>query len=144
MEAYFTVESTSPQTHVTFRTLRTRLIHAVNARVQNGEFTERGLAKLLGISQPQIHNVLKGARNLRWELADRLLGNLGMTVSELLQGENLAIEDGGRMASMHALATRHSLNRELDGDERIARKQPGRELRITSRERTVSRQSAHI
>lgn len=65
----------------------------VNARIQNGDFTERGLARVLGISQPQIHNVLKGARKLRPELADRVISNLEMTVLDLLQtvelGEHL-------------------------------------------------------
>jgi hypothetical protein len=49
---------------ISFEALLERLIFAVNARIKNGEYTERGLARILGISQPQMHNVLKGARTL--------------------------------------------------------------------------------
>lgn len=65
--------------------MQARLIAFVNTRVQNGDFTERGLAKILGISQPQIHNVLKGARKLRPELADRLIRKFEMSVLDLLE-----------------------------------------------------------
>src|SRR5205807_458087 len=51
--------------------------------------TERGLARILGISQPQIHNVLKGARKLRPELADRLIRQLEMTVLDLFDPPEL-------------------------------------------------------
>jgi hypothetical protein len=70
---------------LTFQTLQVRLIAFVNTRIQNGDFTERGLAKILGISQPQIHNVLKGARKLRPELADRLIRKFEMSVLDLLE-----------------------------------------------------------
>lgn len=62
-----------------------RLIEFVNTRIRNGDFTERALAKLIGISQPQIHNVLKGARKLRPELADRLIRRFEMSVLDLLE-----------------------------------------------------------
>jgi plasmid maintenance system antidote protein VapI len=88
MEAYFSVESLSQQ-KLTFQVLQMRLIKTVNERILNGEFTERGLAKLLGISQPQIHNVLKGARKLGLELADRLLWAFGLTVFDLFVSEEL-------------------------------------------------------
>ena len=66
-----------------------RLITFINTRIRNGDFTERGLAKILGISQPQIHNVLKGARNLRPELADRLIRKFEMSVLDLLEAGEL-------------------------------------------------------
>jgi antitoxin component HigA of HigAB toxin-antitoxin module len=84
MAAYFKTESFPAQERITFRVLETRLIKVVNARIQNGEFTERGLAKFVGISQPQIHNVLKGVRKLHVELADRLLRVFELTVVDLL------------------------------------------------------------
>ena len=77
---------------VTFGVLQARLIRLVNARIQNGDFTERGLARILGISQPQVHNVLKGARRLRPELADRLIANLEITVLDLLAAAELKRE----------------------------------------------------
>ena len=90
MEAYFTLESISRKSSPNFHTLRTRLLAAVNARLQNGEFTERGLAKILGASQPHMHNVLKGMRTLQWGLADRLIAELGMKLLDLWTEEELA------------------------------------------------------
>jgi predicted XRE-type DNA-binding protein len=69
---------------LTFAALRQRLVDAVNVRVSNGEFSERGLARILGISQPQIHNVLKGARKLSPETADIILMRLRISVLDLL------------------------------------------------------------
>jgi plasmid maintenance system antidote protein VapI len=56
----------------------------VKLRINNGEFTERGLSRILGISQSQIHNVLKGARRLQMQLADRILTKLGLSLVDLL------------------------------------------------------------
>ncbi|MBV8831271.1 MAG: hypothetical protein JO108_18815 [Acidobacteriaceae bacterium] len=39
---------------------------------------------MVGISQPQIHNVLKGTRKLAPELADKLLAKLEINVLDLL------------------------------------------------------------
>ena len=55
----------------------------------NGDFTERGLARILGVSQPQMHNVLKGARKLTPELADRLLARLGIDLLDLLEASEI-------------------------------------------------------
>lgn len=79
------MESSTGKKSATFGVLQARLIQFVNARIQNGEFTERGLARVVGVSQPQIHNVLKGARTLKPDLADRLLGKLGIDVTDLLK-----------------------------------------------------------
>ncbi len=77
---------------ITFQVLQTRLIDFVNTRIRNGDFTERGLARILGISQPQIHNVLKGARKLRPELADRLIRKFEMSVLDLLEAGEIYAE----------------------------------------------------
>jgi plasmid maintenance system antidote protein VapI len=87
MSVYFTLESKSGSGTVTFSELKLRLIKLVNARILNGEFSERGLARILGISQPQVHNVLKGARKLHGDLADRLLTRLGLSLIELFREE---------------------------------------------------------
>ncbi len=43
---------------------------------------------MLGISQSQTHNVLKGARRLQMQLADRILMKLGLSAVDLLsEGE---------------------------------------------------------
>ncbi len=68
---------------VTFATLQARLILEVKRRIDNGEYTERGLARVVGVSQSQIHNVLKGARRMQIQLADRLLAKLGLSVLDL-------------------------------------------------------------
>jgi|GraSoiStandDraft_57_1057295.scaffolds.fasta_scaffold181528_1 plasmid maintenance system antidote protein VapI len=64
---------------------------------------------MLGISQPQMHNVLKGARKLRPELADRLVASLEITLPDLFETtelrEQLALrtaESNGRFESWNA------------------------------------------
>jgi hypothetical protein len=82
------VESLLGPTGITFDVLRTRLVKQVKLRINQGEFTERGLSRILGISQPQTHNVLKGARGLQIQLADRILTKLGLSAMDLLsEGE---------------------------------------------------------
>jgi transcriptional regulator with XRE-family HTH domain len=73
----------------TFRGLQTRLITFVNARIQNGEFSERSLARQLGLSQPQLHNVLKGARKLQTALADAFLTHFGISIKDLMIEEEM-------------------------------------------------------
>lgn len=83
------MELTARPKKITFEVLRARLISFVNGRIRNGDFSERGLARILGISQPQIHNVLKGARRLHPELADRLIRKFDMSVLDLLEADEL-------------------------------------------------------
>lgn len=52
--------------------------------VRNGRLTERGLAIRIGISQPYLHNVLKGDRPMTAELADRLLRELRIEITDLV------------------------------------------------------------
>jgi len=71
-----------------FRLLHARLVRHVTLLIQNGGYTERGLARSIGISQAHMHNVLKGERNLSPEFADRLLAHLDMSLLDLmLEGE---------------------------------------------------------
>ncbi len=77
---------------LSFEMLLARFRHHVNGRIQNGEFTERGLARILGISQPQVHNVLKGARRVQPHFADRFLTKFGISVLDLLQDPELYAE----------------------------------------------------
>jgi hypothetical protein len=67
-----------------FGDLQSALCDNLRRRVQNGEITERALARLVGISQPHIHNVLKGARILSPALADEILRRLRISVYDLL------------------------------------------------------------
>jgi transcriptional regulator with XRE-family HTH domain len=68
-------------------TLHNRLIEVVRKQVQNGQLTERRLARLAGISQPHLNNLLKGKRSLYPEIGDRLLAALQMSVLDLLEAE---------------------------------------------------------
>ena len=81
---YFKLKSDSEPKDVTFTVLQCRLLGILRHRINNGEFTERSLARLVGISQPQVHNVLKGVRKLSPQTADLLLGTLKMTILDLL------------------------------------------------------------
>lgn len=73
-----------------FRELQKRLISNIQLRIRNGEWTERKLARMTGVSQPHIHNVLKGQRTPSSELCDLLLLTVHMSVADLMrtvQGE---------------------------------------------------------
>jgi hypothetical protein len=68
-----------------FTEVRSSLVAVLRSRVRNGELTERGLAKLVGVSQPHIHNVLKGARALSPELSDQILQHLRLSLLDLIE-----------------------------------------------------------
>ena len=87
---YSWVDSVLAPESVLFQTLQARLIRFVTNRISNGEYSERGLAKLLRVSQPQLHKVLKGERKLTSELADRVLVCFGISVMNLLESCDLA------------------------------------------------------
>lgn len=67
-----------------FQELQGRLIDIARERVRAGQLTERGLARMCGLSQPHMHNVLKRIRMLSNSSADRLLEALGLTLEDLL------------------------------------------------------------
>ena len=67
-----------------FGELREALLKNLRSRVSNGELTERGLARLVGISQPHMHNLLKGARELSPEISDRILFHLRLSALDLV------------------------------------------------------------
>ena len=79
-----------------FAELNDLLVNALRARLRNGEMTERGLARLVGVSQPHIHNVLKGTRTLSPELSDQILELLRMSVLDLVDTDVLRNHLDGR------------------------------------------------
>ncbi len=89
---------------------------------------------MLGISQPQIHNVLKGARKLRPEVADRLIASLKMALVDLLETVELreqlrarAAETNDWLAQQTAAAESRLPDERLDA--RVAkRKLPSAEI----------------
>jgi hypothetical protein len=74
---------------LSFRGLQIRLLELLRNRIHNGDLSERSLARLTGISQPHVHNVLKGVRALSPELTDVILGCLRLTPLDLIRHEEL-------------------------------------------------------
>jgi transcriptional regulator with XRE-family HTH domain len=74
---------------MTFHDLQQRLLDELRQRVHSGATTERSLARLSGISQPHLHNVLKGKRILSVERADEVLRRLQIDVLHLIDTEEL-------------------------------------------------------
>jgi hypothetical protein len=68
-----------------FSELQERLTAHLRERIRSGQVTERGLARLTNVSQPHIHNVLKGKRLLSPEMADRVLDHLKLDLFDLLE-----------------------------------------------------------
>ena len=73
-----------------FADLQAALLEQLRTRVRNGDITERRLAKIVGVSQPHIHNVLKGARTLTPALADDILQELRLSLLDLVGRERMA------------------------------------------------------
>jgi transcriptional regulator with XRE-family HTH domain len=74
---------------VDFREQQRRLIAHLRALVRSGDATERGLARLTGVSQPHMHNVLKGKRLLSLEMADQVLAQLHLDLLDFIEPEEL-------------------------------------------------------
>ena len=72
-----------------FQQLQYRLIDHLRDRIRRGELTERRLAHLTGISQPHIHNVLKGKRSFSIEISDSILTRLKLDLLDLIHPEDL-------------------------------------------------------
>jgi antitoxin component HigA of HigAB toxin-antitoxin module len=70
---------------VNFREQQRRLIAHLRALIRSGDATERGLARLTGVSQPHMHNVLKGKRLLSLEMADRVLAQLHLDLLDFIE-----------------------------------------------------------
>ena len=74
---------------MTFHELQQRLLDELRQRVRSGAATERGLARISGISQPHLHNVLKGKRLLSMDKADEVLRSLEIDILRLIHPEEL-------------------------------------------------------
>ncbi len=70
---------------VFFSTLQQRLIQRLKDEIRAGKLTERALARRSGLSQPHIHNLLKGIRSPTAESADALLRAISASVPDLLR-----------------------------------------------------------
>ena len=67
-----------------------RLIALLREKVRNGEVTERGFARMVGISQPHIHKVLKGTRTLSIDYFDLILKRINHSVLDLCSETDLS------------------------------------------------------
>jgi hypothetical protein len=74
-----------------FEHLSVSLVAFLRRKVSNGEWTERSLALRAGISQPHVHQVLRGTRQISPPLADRLMEVASISVYDLLDPGELDI-----------------------------------------------------
>ena len=72
-----------------FRQLETRLVSVLREMIRSGKLTERGAARLTGLSQPHIHNVLKGKRSLSMNAADSILAAVHLDAADLFDSGEL-------------------------------------------------------
>jgi hypothetical protein len=74
---------------LTIQDAQRKLLTHVRDRIHNGELTERGFARMIGISQPHAHNVLKGRRKLSSQIFDLILKTFNMSLLDLAPVEDL-------------------------------------------------------
>jgi hypothetical protein len=67
--------------------LQQRFIALLRQRIRNGELTERGLARMVGVSQPHMHNVLHGKRTFSIGTTDDIMRQLRVDVLDLIEPE---------------------------------------------------------
>ena len=122
------MESDSAIGGLTFETLYAQLLAFVDHRIRNGEFSERALAKLMGVSQPHFNNVRSGKRRLQKDLADTILERFHMTILDLLTlGDMTSVAErlkSGALgfAKYPAIDSNESNLRNRDGQLRFRRK----------------------
>jgi transcriptional regulator with XRE-family HTH domain len=114
---------------LTFGVLQSRLLEHLRYRIRNGELTERSLARLTGISQPHVHNVLKGVRAISVELADVILTSLRLSPLDLLPRDQITAyltrTSEHRQSRLHPVPVLSGL---LGLHQPIPRKGPQREV----------------
>jgi transcriptional regulator with XRE-family HTH domain len=70
-----------------FDELERRFLEHLRNLIRRGDLTERGLARLAGISQPHVHNALNGKRTFSREMADTILHALHLDLLDLIEFE---------------------------------------------------------
>jgi antitoxin component HigA of HigAB toxin-antitoxin module len=81
---------------MTLGELQKRFVALLRSRIRNGELTERGLARMVGVSQPHMHNVLHGKRTFSVETADDIMRQLRLDVLDLIEPAEWADSRGRR------------------------------------------------
>jgi len=74
---------------INFDELIERLRAYIRLQINSGEFTERSLARILRVSQPHLHNMLKGARRINTEFADRIMAKFRISILDLISDEEI-------------------------------------------------------
>ncbi len=69
---------------MSFGSLLDLAIAEIRRRVRNGDWTERSLARSAGLSQPHVHNALKGRRTPSPAAVDRIMRASGISLAELV------------------------------------------------------------
>jgi len=69
---------------LTFKDAQFKLLAYIRNRIRNGELTERALARQIGISQPHVHNALKGIRTLSPQVLDSILRRFQLSLLDLI------------------------------------------------------------
>jgi plasmid maintenance system antidote protein VapI len=83
------VKSDLLQNKITFDELIERLKTYIRLRINNGEYTERSLARVLRVSQPHLHNMLKGNRRMSAEFADQAMAKFRISILDLIGEEEI-------------------------------------------------------
>lgn len=65
------------------------MLTRIRTQIRNGQVTERGFARTVGISQPHINKVLKGTRNLSIDRSDAILAGFHFSLLDLLSESEL-------------------------------------------------------
>ena len=91
---------------MTFEEAQYRVVARIRDLIHRGEWTERGFARWIGVSQPHIHNVLKGQRKLSRHLLDEILRSLHYSIADLCTKSELenALARKGMVAPRSELA----------------------------------------
>jgi hypothetical protein len=92
---------------LTYQDVQLRLLAYVRSQITNGELTERGFARLIGISQPHVHNVLKGVRKLSPNIFDIALKYFHLSLLDLITTSELEAHLRSRRPPRHS-ADAHS------------------------------------
>lgn len=83
------MKSNNAPTKVNFEEISERLRAFIKLRINSGEFTERSLARVFAISQPHLHNMLKGVRKLNVEFSDQILNRFKISILDLISDSEI-------------------------------------------------------
>lgn len=74
-----------------FFNLRELLLIRLRRMLETGAVSESTLARRLGVSQPHLHNTLKGVRGVTIQMADQFLESMGWSVLDLIDSSELEL-----------------------------------------------------